>query len=440
VRNAWVLRVLVALAIALLAGWIVHHMKWVEVEVDEPLRGAAATDPYYSLRRVLAASGSTLEIRTSLEPLPPVGATLVLNSSTWTVFPERDARLKAWVEAGGDLVVDRWRVRGGDMLKWIPLSFAEPPRPHASAASAAGGNEHEEDGTPRSQRQAGRGRPQAPAGGVRRPAAPPERPRCEAVGESAATTQPAFEPGRPYRSCMDAGTIRPLRVAPLWLLAGSEGTLAIRVPVGRGSVTGTAARRLVDDNRGLLQADEALVTSAILLAAPGRAVWFVNDESREPLLLWLWHRARAPLLLGVAAALLALWRLTVRFGPRQALPPRARRSMGEQVHGTGQFIAGTDPQALHAATRQAFDDAARTRIEDYAQLDDSGRILALAALLAPTSVLDKEALMAALRPGPRSTPAQWLAAIARVEQARRSLLHAPPSATFSAVRGSAPSH
>ena len=208
--------------------------------------------------------------------------------------------------------------------------------------------------------------------------------------------------------------------------------VAMRMPVGRETVTATATWHAIDDNRGLLQADNALITSAILRAGAGRAIWYVDDESREPLPLWLWHQARTPLLLGVAATLLALWRLMVRFGPRQALPPRARRSMGEQVHGTGQFIAGTDPQALHAATRQAFDDAARVRIENYAQLTDSDRVHALSALLASTSVLDKEALMAAFRPGPKSTPAQWLQAIAHIEQARRSLLRAPHTAAPSA--------
>ena len=422
-KNAWILRALAALVIAVIAGWIVHNTKWVEVEVDEPMRGAAATDRYYSLRKVLAASGSTLELRTSLEPLPPVGATLVLNSSLWNVFPERDARLKAWVEAGGDLVVDGWRTRAGETLKWIPLSFAEPPKPHA-AASAADDDDDEGADTPAPPAR-DRERQSPPPRNQRRAVALDPLRYCASLEETGATMQPAFEPGRVYRGCLPPGPLRPLHVTPTWQLSGPNGMVAMRVPVGRGTVTATATWHATDDNRGLLQADNALVTSAILRAGPGRAIWYVNDESRESLVLWLWQQARTPLLLAVAATLLALWRLMVRFGPRQALPPRARRSMGEQVHGTGQFIAGTDPQALHAATRQAFDGAARVRIENYAQLTDSERIHALAALLAPASVLDKEALMAAFRPGPKSTPAQWLQAISLIEQARRSLLRAP---------------
>ncbi len=164
---------------------------------------------------------------------------------------------------------------------------------------------------------------------------------------------------------------------------------------------------------------------AILQAAPGRAVWIVEDEAREPLLGWLWHEARTPFLLALAATLLALWRLMVRFGPREAVPPQARRSMGEQVRGTGQFIAGTAPEALHAATKKAFEDVARTRIEGWNELDDTARIAALAASLQPPNFLDQAALLASLNIGGGATPVQILAAIAVLEQARRALLSVP---------------
>jgi hypothetical protein len=435
-KTVWILRALAVLVIVVLTAWIVHNTAWVEIEVSDPLRGAAATDKYYSLRKVLEAGGSTLEVRTALEPLPPAGSTLVLNSTLWDVFPERDGRLKAWVEAGGHLVVHGAQMHANNYLKWIPLGFAAPPHRGASAAAAGRSasdaqddEEDEDDDTPPPPPR--RRKPPGRAGNKLEPpesdARDPWLRNCAALEETSATTQPAFEPERTYRGCMLAGPLRPLGVAPTWLLAGVRGTAAMRVPQGRGSVTATAVWPVVD-NRGLLQSDNALIASAILQAAPGHAVWFINDESREPLLAWMWHEARTPLLLGVAATLLALWRLMVRFGPRQSLPPRARRSMGEQVHGTGQFIAGTDPQALHAATRKAFDDAARVRLENYAELTDSDRIIALAAVLAPTTALDKEALMSAFNPGPLSTTAQWLAAIAVIEHARRALLRTPSSA------------
>ncbi len=101
--------------------------------MDDEARGLAATDEYYSLRQVLASAGATLELRTSLEPLPPAGATLLLDSTLWDIFPERDARLKAWVENGGHLVLTGRQMRHGSDLRWIPLSFAVPPKHRASA-------------------------------------------------------------------------------------------------------------------------------------------------------------------------------------------------------------------------------------------------------------------------------------------------------------------
>ena len=70
------------------------------------------------------------------------------------------------------------------------------------------------------------------------------------------------------------------------------------------------------------------------------------------------------------------------------------------------------------------DDAARTRIEGYADLDDEARAAAVAAQLAPALTLDAAALVAALSAIPRAQPAQWLAAIDTIEQARRALLRA----------------
>jgi hypothetical protein len=118
----------------------------------------------------------------------------------------------------------------------------------------------------------------------------------------------------------------------------------------------------------------------------------------------------------------------VRFGPREAPPPPARRSMGEQVRGTGQFIADTDPGALHAATRHAVDAAARPRIEGYDDLDDAGRAAAIATRLAPGQALDVGALAAAFGGPPRAQQAQWLAAIETLERARRALLRAAATA------------
>lgn len=430
-----VLRTLAVLALLLLAGWVVVHTRWVEVEVDDDPRGLAATDRRYSLRRVVEGAGATLEIRQSMEPLPPPGATLLLQSTLWNIFPERDARLKAWVENGGHLVLGV-AGRGADDLRWVPLSFVQPhphptpgaARPAATASDADDDQDADED-VPAARRQ-----PADDESQKRRLARlfDPRHPYayCTDFDETRTTTEPAFQPGRVYHGCGYASQLRTLNhVAPAWTLANANETLAIRVPIGRGSVTGVAPA-LVTDNHGILQDDNALIAAAVLRLAPGRAVWIVEDERREPLLAWMWHEARTPSLLALAAIALALWRLMVRFGPREASAPRARRSMGEQVRGTGQFIAGTDPRALHAATRLAFDQAARTRVEDWAALDDAARVEALAAFVAHAHVVDRPALLQSMNIGAGARPAQILAATAVLEQARRALLRTPPPPPF----------
>ena len=426
-KSTALIRTLVGLLVLALFGWVVWHTRWEEVEIDDPARGLAATDEYYSLRKVLEGAGATLEARTTLEPMPPADATLLLESSLWDIFPERDARLKAWVENGGHLVVTSWKANSDD-LRWVPLSFVQPRRHKAHDAAASDADDEDDDDTDE-QAPATRKKPPATDGKQKlQKLLDPQLPwrNCVDFEETAATREPAFEPGRVYRGCTFKGPLRPLNhVVPSWQLTSASGTLAMRVAVGRGSVTGVSTQQLVTDNHGLLTGDNALIAAAILQAAPGRAIWIIGDEAREPLLDWLWHEARTPLLLAIAAIGLALWRLMVRLGPREAVPPQARRSMGEQVRGTGQFIAGSDPRALHAATRNAFEDAARKRVEGWNELDDGARIAALAASLQPPNFLDRGALLASLNIGGGATPPQILAAIAVLEQARRALLRVP---------------
>ncbi|MFL6698585.1 MAG: DUF4350 domain-containing protein [Vitreoscilla sp.] len=423
-KSAALVRTLVGVLVLALSGWVIHHTRWEEVEVDDAARGAAASDDDYALRKILSSVGATLEVRTSLEPMPPPGATLVLESEFWNIFPERDARLRGWVENGGQLVLGKGvnLLHGGHDLAWVPMSTAAT---HRSAAGAPPPEDQASSERAEEGRDAGRRLP-GPFGSNPPPST------CWNYAEPEATTTPAFERGRIFRGCAGPYVVHALRhVSPTWTLSmRSRGPftpdsrmLAMRVPVGRGSVT-TMTPFIASYNRGLLEGDNALIVAAVLQARSGQAIWIVRDEAREPLLAWLWHEARTPSLLTLAAIALALWRLMMRFGPREAVPPQARRSMGEQVRGTGHFIAGSDPRALHAATRQAFEAVARRRIERWAELDDADRIAELGPLLQPPHAPDRATLQASMNIGAGATPPQILAAIAVLEQARRALLRA----------------
>jgi len=441
VKTAWAIRALLGVLCALLTGWIVSHTAWVEVEETNRPSGAAAL-PYYSLAKIATAAGASLERRSALEPMPPASATLFLDSMFWNLFPERDDKLRDWVAHGGHLVLLR-RPTDAHTLRWLPPTFVERPRAQASARRAAAAaaasaaparasDDEDDDATapPRRPPPAPSPKP-PPRPGQRARPADPDTPVCESLVESPGS-QAAFEPGRTYQRCLKPSSygacvntrlIPSPRARPQWLLGNETRSYAMRVPYGQGSVT-TLADCLPSNNDALLLGDHALIAAAVLGLHRGASTWIVDDEAGEALPLWLWHKARAPLLLALAAVALALWRLIPRFGPRLAAAGRARRSMGEQVRGTGEFIAATDPQALHAATCQALAEAARTRVEGYAALDDAARIGALAARLGAGVRLDRAALLAALHPGPRSTRTQWLAAIALIEQARRALLRA----------------
>ena len=441
-NKSLLVRALVALACLLTLGWVGYHTRWVEVDIDDPVKGAAADDRYYALRTVLKASGASLAKGGTFDKLPPTSATLVLDATQWDLFSERDARLRAWVEAGGHLVVPAWQL-DGKTLRWIPIVQHRAPTPRHRASAPDGDDDDDDaDTAPPPSPRAAPGR----ARGIGRAA--PRRACVEDYVETS-TSVPAFETWRHYHGCIYSATLLTSRgVEPTWQLMDGRNTIALRVPVGRGRVTSLytwqlppgagdppsaeanpmanfAPPRDMLDNRGLPLQDTALIVSAILDVKPGSAIWIFEDEDGEPLSAWVWHHARAPLLLGLAAVALAIWRLMVRFGPREAPAAQARRSMGEQVRGTGEFIAATDPAALHSATRRAFDDAARTRLEGYASLDDPERVALLAQQLAPVLALDQPALLGALNAAPRANTAQWLAAIATIEEARRALLRAP---------------
>jgi hypothetical protein len=126
--------------------------------------------------------------------------------------------------------------------------------------------------------------------------------------------------------------------------------------------------------------------------------------------------------------LAALWRNGMRFGPMAAASNGARRSLAEQIIGTGQFILRFNgDQALHAATVRALTDVARKQIAHYDRLDTQERTRALAR----ETGLDEEALSYAIHFQGKRRAADLRHAIALLEQARRQLLHANSSRTRS---------
>ncbi|HZE92959.1 MAG TPA: DUF4350 domain-containing protein [Rhizobacter sp.] len=379
------------LAIALAAAgvaWIAAHTEWVEIDVPTAASGEAAKNDLYALQQLARGLGAEVSTHSDLDRMPPEGASLLLSSWQWDLFPERGAPLRAWVQRGGHLTLFAMNIDSPQLADWLPAQ--EPPRrsapPAAAASSVAPDEDDAEDDdivAPRSESPAA----SAPlAARLRRTEHP-----CHTVTEPDDVTE-SYVPRQPFTLCGSA-SIWPLKTAtpPTWQLVGPKGTEMLRLAYGHGSVT-VINNRSVFDNAPLLLGDNAALAAAALQLRRGAAVWFVAEESRTPFLRWLWQTGHAALLLTALAIALAVWRGAVRFGPQTVAPPSGRRSMAEQITGTAQFLWRRGGNALHTAQLRSLDEIARWHVRHYDKLDRGARAQAIARLTG----LDAQALGLAL--------------------------------------------
>ena len=374
---------LVALVLGAVA-WLATATEWTDVQVQKPPRGAAARDSFFAAEQVLRQLGARVERRQALEPLPPPDARLVLSSQYWHLFPERALQLRHWVEAGGQLMLPATLVGQEELEDWLPLELQDKPKRE----------------------------PLRP----RRGASPDPDAFCRQLTVPAKLVADGV-PGlrlcaAPFRQAVRA---RAGAGEPLWLLEGSDGIELLRMPLGRGSVTAYAPWTMTH-NTEVLRADHALALAAALQLEPGAAVWLVTEEARAPLLAWVWDNGWVAVLLMLAAAAAWLWRAAVRFGPVGAVPPPQRRSMKEQVAGTGAFLRQHGTAALHAAQLRALLETARARLPGFAGMHANAANQAIAKATA----LDAAVLARASEPGPRA-PDRLPADLELLEAARRRL-------------------
>jgi len=388
------------------SAWLVSSTEWVERDVPRPLGGEAASNRQYVLERILHSVGARTVEREDLSQLPPSQATLLLTGWDWDVLPERSRAVRQWVEGGGNLVIDSGGLvgRSDSGGSWIPIEVARPKKVEKAPADAK--------------------KPEVAT--VQKPLAPP--PECWRVAEPEGV--PAAYPGESAGG-LNLCTTRGLhlvarRRAPSWALADDGGNDVIRVTVGAGSVTAVSGWSFLQglfDNRALLKGDNALIAVAALQAHAGAEVWLVSGRGGQPLLAWLWGHARTVLLTGALALALWLWRASTRFGPIEAAPPLARRSMGEQIAGTAAFLWRRSPAALHAVQVRALDEAAALRVRGYARLDRVDR----AGAIAQATGLEAAGLNRALSPAVVKGAHGLARVLALLETARRRLLQAAPA-------------
>lgn len=398
-RTVWLLRVVVVLALAGIAAWVVSRTEWIEVPRPVPLSNALRDDGTQVAQQFLQRLGLKTHRVDHLPEMPPAQATLVLTTPFWRLAVADEARLRRWVEGGGHLVVDPNVLDDPPPGDWWPM----PPLPRPTA--------------PRQVREDW----------------------CRVLAHGVAQP-PAFGELRGFVACIAPGQPLWPNDRATWQLVSQElGLEAQRMPVGRGRVTALGTRFNFDwqhqvmvdrdlgaavqrqhnfSNRGLLEGENAALLAALLDARPGGEVWFVTRVLRPALPQWLWQQAAPALVLAGAALALLLWRRGARFGPVEAATPPRRRSLTAQVEGLADFLFRHRPAALHGYALRALHEAAARELPGWARLTPAARTLALAR----ASGLPPDALERAQQAEVPRDRRAWSETLALLETARRALL------------------
>lgn len=380
--SRWVQRGLILIVLVGLVFWIAQNTYWEEVPIPQPLQGEAASNPFYTASRLSSELATRPHWQRVFAATPPQDAVLVASEWNWGLFPTRRERLQRWVASGGRLVVDRSLIGGvKELQEWAGVER------YTLNQSA-----------PRSARNE----------------------TCPTLTEE----KPAgmAGPAHHFRVCgLDRRVGLRVSRKTSWMLRDSSSTVqALRVPIGLGSVT--VVNSLPFNNRTLLEGDNAALFVAATQLRHGDVIWFVTEE-RSASLLWLTWKTGAPVvLLMLALIAAALWRASARFGPPQAPTEVARRSLAEQIRGTGQFtLRFGGGQALHAAEIRALREAAERRIPGYSRLSSEQRLEHLAQRVGVQS----QSLAVALNPAAPRRQGELRQRLAMLEHIRRTLSTTP---------------
>ena len=385
-RDSVVVRVVLAVLVLALGAWLYTATEWVDAYVDAKPEGEAATNELYATQALVRALGAVVVKRDGLKEMPPQRATAVITSMRWTAIAEQDERLQEWVEQGGHLLIPAYLLENDEFGDWLPIERTrgskEPAVPWSDGTLVKGS-------------------------------------ACRDVLEMAAPfaqAEQTAETGRKWRLCSLMSYALHSSEPPLWALQGPDGTEALRVAAGQGTVTVLGPSDIAL-RRNVLSSDNAPALFASMGLRPQAEVWFVADEIRPSFLHWLWTHAWQAVALSTLALTAALWRAAARFGPRVADAGVGRRSVAEQVRGTAQFLRKSGGDALHQAQARALEEMAARYIPLYRTMDAAAR----AHAICQRTSLDSTALARAMSPTLRRTPADLQAALQLLEAARRAV-------------------
>jgi hypothetical protein len=368
---------LVVVALAGLGWWLFENTHWETVEGRSPTKGDALTNLFYSAQHLAESLGARTRVAHDTLTLPATHGVVVLGFWNWSLIAERRARLEQWVHDGGRLVVGLDVDSNNEFGDWSGVKQAPWKK--------------------------------EPVGAVRYPMCPPaERRLATDSGEHFDVCPPIAFPGlittRKYS----------------WRLRDADGhTQVSRIPIGRGSVT--IVNAISFGNTEVLCGDNARLFTAATQLRKGDEIDFLDDGSGGSLLSLMWTYGSPVIVLGALLVVLWLWRSGVRFGPLAAAPDPARRSLAEQIRGTGQFtLRFGGGKALYDATIRALNEAAARRFPHYERLGGEQRVAALASFTG----LDPGELAEALHGPAARRPQEIRKTIAFLETVRRQIVHA----------------
>lgn len=335
---------LALIAIVALGAWLLENTYWEEISVPSALQGPAREDPFFAAKRLVRELGGEVS-EENYFVRPPTDDVIFLSDWSWNLGAERRRQLESWVEAGGRLVMDSsiW-LHGEVFTTWSGLDFWWPEQ-NMNAATFA------------EQQQ--------------------RRERCRPLQRQGERVLADENESQGYVVCDLQTAVVISQRRPQWLLRDGDETKAVRVAVGAGSLTLAAASPF--RWRDLLEADHAELFVAMTQLRPGDHVHFVSEAEHPSLLGLTWMLGWPALVPALLALALLLWRSGTRFGPQLQVAPPVRRSLVEQIRGTGRFLlrrGGT--RALHAASLRALEEAARRSVPGFDSLEGAARTSAMA--------------------------------------------------------------
>jgi hypothetical protein len=383
IRNI-IVGVVAALLVALTALWFIKNTHWEEVEFTTPPKGEAATNPFYALQHLADSLGAHTQVRHEIVSLPAAKSVIVLDLWNWGIIPERRQRLEQWVSAGGRLVASANEVHDEAFVQWSGVKQYTLTEKKKSTATAKG------------------------------------KGKILTCGSATRRLTSDADPSEHFSTCsFILGELTTTRHSTWRLLDRDGRTQAVRIPIGLGSVTILNTANPTYDS--LFCGESALLFAAATQLHHGDQVSFLTESDGGSLLGLAWRYGAPVVTLAAVFIVLWLWRSGVRFGPLVAPTEQARRSLAEQIRGTGQFtLRFGGGAALYAATVRALNEVAVRHILHYERLGNTERVGALAAL----TRLETTDLTLALYSQLARKPKEIRKTIALLEAARRRLLAA----------------